>query len=335
MGQEWDNEARDLDWLADAVPLRDTLGQIAQLRREHAAEIAPLEATYRQARETQSTAKSLADYSERVIAVETEQNRDALLADWHAQRPAAHANARTVLDGLGRLGLKLPAVNRANEALARWSVSWQPIIPTIPTGHAEIARFADRADDTPRIYAAVDHHARRRAEARHPEHPHQVAEAAAADRGVAQAWLELRDTQSRHQRKLADYGNLAHTGSPDERLAQIEQQIATTQHRLAETRERISHLERELATPQRDAVSGHRWRPDNSPARPGQPADAVHAARTNWSAELAAKQQAAQREIAHRIAVALAAREQQQRSETWRQHEPAPIPVMPDHGIGR
>lgn len=121
---------------------------------------------------------------------------------------------------------------------------------------------------------------------------------------------------SRHQHQLAYLGSLGHIATPELGLAQIEQQIATTQEWLNDTRERISHLEHELATAQPDADGAHLWRPDNSPAMPGQPADAVHAARTNWSAERAAKQQAAQHETAVRIAVARTA-SQQQRLVTW------------------
>jgi len=297
-------------------------------------EIAPLEATYRQAREIQSMAKGMADHSETVIAVETEQNREALLAEWTAQRPAAHANARTVLDGPGRIGLKLPAVNRAKEALGRWSVRWQPIIPAMPTGHADIARFADRADDTPRIYKAVDDYARRRAESRYPEHQHHAADAAATDRGVREAWLQLRETQRRHQHQLGDFGRLGHTATPEQHFAQIEQQIAAAKQQLAETREQIAQLEHSLATTQLDAVDGHLGRTNNHPVRVDQPSDPVDAARTNWSAERVTKQQAAQQATAHRIAVASIASEQEHR-ETWREHDPGRSQALPGHGVDR
>ncbi|MDQ3663632.1 MAG: hypothetical protein M3353_03100 [Actinomycetota bacterium] len=331
--QEWDSEARDIDALADAVPLRDKLRQIAQLRRQQPGEIEPLEAHYQQARETQTLAHARADYSQTVIAAETRQVRDAILAAWNTQRSAAAANARRALDGPGRLGLKLPAVNRANEALAHWSVSWQPIIPTMPTGHADIARFADRADDTPRIYAAVEDYARRQAQVRHPEHQHHAAEAAAPDRGVEQAWLQLRGARRDHQHQLADFGRLGHTTEPDCHLAQAEREIAAIHRRLTGTRVRITQLGLSLAAAQPE-VRDHPGLLDESPLRLDHRTASVQGARTSWSAERVAKQQAAQRETVDRIAVGLGAREQQP-IETWRQHDPGPTPAPSDQGIGR
>lgn len=128
---------------------------------------------------TQPVGTVPADHSHTAVAAEAEHDRAALLAAWNAQRGQAHANARGVLDGPGQLGLKRAAVNRANEALARWAVTWHPIIPDIPAGHADIARFADRADDNLTVYAAVEDYAGRQAAARHPGHQHHAAQAAA------------------------------------------------------------------------------------------------------------------------------------------------------------
>ena len=71
-----------------------------------------------------------------------------------------------------------------------------------------------------------------------------------------------------------------------------------------------------------------------SPLGLGQPADAVQAVRTQWSAERAAEQQAARREAAHRIAAVESAHDQE-RGETWRRHEPRPTPARTHDGIGR
>ncbi|MDQ3463371.1 MAG: hypothetical protein M3500_01330 [Actinomycetota bacterium] len=303
------------------------------MQRHHADEIAPLEERYERTREARTLANARVNDSHLVIAAETVQLRDVLLADWNARRGDARANAQTVLDGPGRLGLKWAAVNRANEALASWSVSWQPIIPTMPTGHADIARFADRTDDVPRIYAAVDDYARRQAEVSHPEHKCHIAQATAAHRAAVRASGHLHDTRGRHRQELGYYGRLGETQDPDERLAQIERQIASRQQRLTSTRERITHLERSLASAQNE-VRGQAERITVSPLGLGQPADAVQAARTQWSAEHAVAQQAARREAAHRQAAADIARDQERR-ETWRRHEPSPTVTTPDHGIGR
>ena len=301
--------------------------QIAQLQSEQAAETAPLEARYRQARETRRLATERAEHSHTIVAAATEHHRDALLADWNTQRREAHANARTVLDGSGRLGLKWAAVNRANDALARWAVSWQPIIPAMPTGHEAIARFADRADDTPRIYAAIDDFARRQAAARHPEHERHVAQAAAADRVAVQASAKLYDTRARHQRELGHYGSLGHIEEADAALARI----AATEQRLDGTRGRIARLEDCLTA----AAGGGQAGPVRvETSRLGQRADVVLAARRHWLDERDAEQHAARFSSAHRVAMPDSPREPQ-RQETWRRHEHGPRPASTDPGIGR
>ncbi len=136
-----------------------------------------------------------------------------------------------------------------------------------------------------------------------------------------------------HRQELGYYGRLGETQDPDERLAQIERQIASSQQRLTATREQITHLERSLATAQNE-VGGQAERITVSPLGLGQPADAVQAARTQWSAEHAVAQQAARREAAHRQAAADIARDQERR-ERWRRHEPSPTPANTPQSIDR
>jgi hypothetical protein len=330
--QEWDSEAHGLDVLAWAAPLRDDLRQIAQLQQRQAIEIAPLEERYERTREARSPANATVDHSAAVIAAETEHHRDALLTAWNTQRGDAQVNARTVLDGPGRLSLKWSPVNRANEALARWAVEWQPIIPTMPTRHAQIARFADRADHTASIYAAVEDYARRQAEARHPEHQRHIARAAAADRAAVQASGALYDTRARHRQELDYYGTIGHTEDPDKRLAQIGRQIAATEERLGDSRERIAHLEGRIAAAGTRGGQAAPVQLDTS--RLGLPADAVLSARGHWLDERDAAQHAARLKRAHAVATADSPRESQ-RQETWRRHEHAPGPAVPDQGISR
>ena len=329
--REWDREADDVAVLAWAVPRRDDLRQIAQLQSEHAAEIGPLEARYRQAQEARTLATERAKHSHTIVATEIEHHREALLAAWNTQRPKASANARTVLDGPGRLGLRWAAVNRATDALARWAVEWQPIIPAMPTDHAEIARFANRADDTPRIYAAIDEFARGQAAARHPEHDRHAAQAAAADRVAVQASEKLYDTRARHQRELGYYGRLGDTRNPGERFAEAEKQVNTTEQRLEGSRDRMAHLEASLTAA---APGGQAGRPRAQTLRLGQPADAVLAARRHWLDERDAEQQAARLRSMHRMAIADDQRESQSQG-TWRRHEYGFGPEVTDHGIGR
>lgn len=146
--------------------------------------------------------------------------------------------------------------------------------------------------------------------------------------------MTLRDTQNCHQHQLADFGRLGHTATPEQDLAQIEQQIATIQQRLAETREGITQLEYDLATAQPDTVHSYAGLRQNSPAGLGQARGAVHAARANSSAERVAKQQAAQHETAHWVSVA-STTAAQERLESSRRQDPAPTPARSDHSIGR
>ena len=326
---EWDREADDLHVLAWTVPRRDDLRQIAQLQKEQAAEIAPLEARYRQARETRTLATELAEHSHTLVAAETERHRESQLIAWNAQRGEAAASARTALDGPGRLGWHWAAVNRAHEELARWAVDWQPIIPAMPTGHEAIASFADRAHDTPRIYAAIDDFAHRQAAARHPEHERHVAQAAAADRVAGQASAELYDTRARHQRELGHYGSLGHIEDADAALAQI----ADTEQRLDGTRGRIARLEDCLAAAA--AAGGGQAGPGRvETSRLDQPADVLLAARRHWLDERDAQPHAARLRSAHQVAMPGRPREPQ-RQETWRRHEHGPRPTSPDPGLPR
>ncbi|MGI9156550.1 MAG: MobF family relaxase [Marmoricola sp.] len=326
--QEWDREADDVAVLAWAVLRRDELRPIAQLQSEHAAETAPLEARHQQAREAQRLATERAEHSQTIVAAATEHNREASLIAWNTQRREAHANARTVLDGSGRLGLKWAAVNRASEALARWAVSWQPIIPAMPTGHEAIARFADRADDTPRIHAAINDFAGRQAAAHHPEHERHVALAAAADRVAVHASAQRYDTRVRHQRELGHYGSLGHIEDADAALARI----AATEQRLDGTRGRIDRLEDRLTAAAGGGVQAGPVRVE--PSRLGQPSDAVLAARRHWLDERDAEQHAARLRSAHRVATPESSQELR-RQETWRRHDQVLRPASPDPGVGR
>ena len=67
-----------------------------------------------------------------MIAADTDRLREHMLSLWDADRPAAHTAAQVVTRGPGPLGLRLPAVNRAREELARWSVNGSPTYPTCP-----------------------------------------------------------------------------------------------------------------------------------------------------------------------------------------------------------
>ena len=65
--------------------------------------------------------------------------------------------------------MRVAAVNRAREELARWSVNWQPYLPDMPTHNDHVVHYANRSDNRPRIRQAFEDYAHQHAEATHPE----------------------------------------------------------------------------------------------------------------------------------------------------------------------
>ena len=166
----WNAGAIQADRLERALQLRDDRRGAARVHAAADATITPLKAAYETARAAAARADTAAAASAAALQAETEHTRDALIADWDAQLPAARAAARTVQRGPGPLGLRLPAVHRSSEELARWSVRWQPVLPTMPTHHDEIARHANRYQHPPSIYRQVEDYARALAQTHHPDH---------------------------------------------------------------------------------------------------------------------------------------------------------------------
>jgi hypothetical protein len=100
-------------------PRRDDLRAIAVLRRTQPAELATVEDRYQQARTRHAQATHRLDRSDALIAPDTARLRDHLLSAWDSDRHATRVAAHVVDHGPGRLGLRLAAVNRAREKLAR------------------------------------------------------------------------------------------------------------------------------------------------------------------------------------------------------------------------
>jgi hypothetical protein len=169
--------------------------------------------------------------------------------------------------GSGRLGLRLVAVNRATETLARWSTSWQPYLPDMPTSTARIARFADGPDNRHRLVDAFDQHTRRQAEHAQPEH-HALQQAAeTAQQRRTQAWTEAADVREHYRARLDRYGSLAAIDNPDQRLDEIRHTITSTEHQLTATGQRLDRLTHEPAV-QRQPVgwldrAHQRWQTDD------------------------------------------------------------------------
>ncbi|SNR59229.1 hypothetical protein SAMN06272737_11471 [Blastococcus mobilis] len=166
----WTAEQRCRDRLAYQEPIREALRELIVLQPDWAHRLAALTGTYRRAALAAEQAQQRAETSGARVAAEADRLRDTLLRRWDKERGAAHAAARVVLDGPGRLGLRRAAVARAGEQMVDWANRWRPHVPALPTEPGQLARVAGWFDDRPALSAALNASARRAAEHAHPEH---------------------------------------------------------------------------------------------------------------------------------------------------------------------
>jgi hypothetical protein len=284
----WDTEANNVAWLDRAQTVRDQLRAVADLRRQQAAETAPLHAAHTQATATARAADAAVAAHTATMTAEAQQLRRTVQAAWDAEQPAAGRHAITVLTGPGRFGIHTLAVNRSVEELARWAVRWQPILPAVPTVHREIARYAAGHTNTPPAHEQIQQYATAEVAARHPEHQLLTAAAHTAHQAVEHAARQLHQTETRYAAALARHGNHAHTPNAAARLADLEPDITARQETLHATRDTITRLETALRvadpytpdTPDRSraADSGKYW----PPATGGDP---VTVERDRWQTD--------------------------------------------------
>jgi hypothetical protein len=238
----WEREARCLERLEREEARRDDLRDIVVLRRTLPAELAAVEQRYQHARTLHAQAMQPLDHIDALIARDTARLRDHLLTAWDRDRNAASVAARVVEHSPGRLGLRLAAVNRAREELARWSVKWQPYLPDMPTHNDQVVHYANRSDNRPRIRQAFEDYAHQHAEATHPERAVIAAAAQAADTELGHALHALYDTKRRHAAQLNRYGSLGHTNDPDAHLERLERAVTTGRIELATVQQQIGRL---------------------------------------------------------------------------------------------
>jgi hypothetical protein len=238
----WEREARCLERLEREEARRDELRQIVVLRRTLPAELAAAEERYQHARTLHAQATQGLDHIDALIALDTARLRDHLLTAWHGDRNGASVAARVVQHSPGRLGLRLAAVNRAREELARWSVKWQPYLPDMPTNNDQVVHYANRSDNRPRIRQAFDDYAHRHAEATHPERAMIATTAQTANTEVAAAWRGLAHIRQRYDQQLGWYGSLGRTDDPGNRLERLERAVTATRAELATVQEQLGRL---------------------------------------------------------------------------------------------
>ncbi len=301
--EAWSEQADRQRELQRDTALRDRVAEVIALREHRDQALTPLEAREAQARASAEHARAQADRSQAAVDHHAHQIRDRLLQDWNQQREQARHAGQMVLAGPGRLGHRLLAVNRATEALAKWSTSWQPYLPDMPTSTTAIAYFATRWHDQQRITDAFDQVARTQAEHAHPDHhaTHQVAETA------EQQWRQLRhetfELRSHYDNRLFGYGRLAHADDLDQRLDQADQQIGDSRTRLDRVNRRLHRLAHE-------------------PTITAQPEGWLERKHENWRADDAAERATLRRitELGNALAIDTAARERLHGSYTHERH---------------
>ena len=233
--------------LQQASAARDRIAEVIDLRRHCDQATAILEDRTHPARTAAAHARAAADHGSALIDQHARQIRDRLLQDWDEQRERAYRAGQAVLAGPGRLGQRSIAVHRATEQLARWSLTWQPYLPDMPTGTERIATFAIYSADSPRISQAIESSAHDTAQRAHPDHRDLQHAAEQAE----QQWRQIRqDTFARRMHldaRLGRYGALGHAADLDQRLEHADEQLAGAQVRVEQTAARIDRLSHEPA----------------------------------------------------------------------------------------
>ncbi len=287
--EAWEVEQRCRDRIAFWGPQLEILRQVVSVEADHAGELARLETDDRGTALAAQRAAQRSDVGVRVIADEAGRIRTALLARWDGVRNAARTAARVMLDGLGRLGLRRNAVSYAEAQLTDLADRWRPHLPDLPTDPHQLAQVADRIDDRPALWTAIDADAHRAVEQRHPEHA-QLCDAADAARNThEQARRALTEAHRRRDRRLTPLGPIAWTPDPKGRLADLERDVAATGQELGAAQARIARLTTEPAllgqpvarlAEERDAWRARRHADRNvrqaaSPASPPRPTHSV------------------------------------------------------------
>ncbi|WP_100501689.1 MobF family relaxase [Geodermatophilus chilensis] len=231
--QLWTAEQHCLTRLAIHTSLRDKLAELAALHPDTADRVAALSDTCWHTGAAARQATTRAEASGSLVAAEADRIRQGLLDAWDGDREAARTAATLVLRGSGPLGLRRAAVARAGEQLTDWAHRWRTHLPDLPTDTRQIAQLAGRSDDRPALRAALDAHARRAAQDRHPEHAAACAAADAAELAHRQAQRALAEARNRQDDLLRRFGRLAHIPDPAGGLTRLDRDIAATRVDLA------------------------------------------------------------------------------------------------------
>ena len=267
----WTREQNALDVLARAEPAAAALREIVAIQTERDTQLPLLREAARQTRPTLAVAEARLQQTTTIVERDADRIRDALLARWDAERPAATAAAHTVQAGTGRFGQHRARVAEAQQQLADWSAFWKPYLPGIPTDPVQTARFALRWDDRDAHADAFDRYAHHHAADLHPEHSAARAAADEAHADLRQADATYREATRHYQHQLERHGRLARDPDPAATLNQLEQELTVIQRRVDAARNTITDLEQDptLRSSPADTVSSERarWTRDRHDAR--------------------------------------------------------------------
>ena len=222
-----------------------------------------------------------------VVERDADRIRDAMLARWDAQRPAATAAAQTVQAGTGRFGQHRARVADAQQQLADWAAFWKPYLPGMPTSPDAVTRFALWWDNRDAHADAFDTYAHQHATDLHPEHAAARTAAEQAHADLRQADTAYRAATRHYQHALERHGRLARDPNPTATLNQLEQELTVIQRRVDTARNMIAGLEQD-------------------PTLRSSPADTLNSEHARWAHERQRAQHEA--ELAAAVASAVAAR---------------------------
>lgn len=240
---------------------------------------------YQAARDVYAQARQQLAQVEQATTATAEQALKRLSQQWDTQRATAHADARRVQEGPGRLGRGKNEVQAAQARLQQWAAAWEPVVGNLSTRWNGLVGFAAAQPGYDRIDEQLHEYAAAQARRVHPEHADAttaVEKAAEASSAASGRWSRITDAN----RWNAEPGDRHATL---EAIALLRQHIAGREQQLTATDDRLDALASDPAVtalphPAGWLASQHQtWRTDHDQDRAEQ-ANLIAAARAEQQA---------------------------------------------------
>jgi exodeoxyribonuclease V alpha subunit len=266
----WTTEADLSQRLAATEHLRDQLAQVVAIRAGSDPQLARLNQAAENAGAAADHARTRADQAAASIKADAGRIAGALRGRWDNDYPAASAAAETIRRGSRRFGRHHGDVRQARAHLQDWAQTWRPVLPQLPAGVDELAA-AMPFTATSALHQAISSHAQHTAEQAHPDH-RQLAATAQSTTAQAHEAQNARAAEARSlSRRLARFGNLAHTHDPTGHLAETEHAAAELSDQVRRAQERVGALRQEPAirtlTPGRLHTEHENWQAQRAEAQ--------------------------------------------------------------------